>query len=122
MRSRVSNGSDILPNIDGRSVKARRIYDIASAIANDLGGADKLTETRISLIRRFASLAAIAEEQEARVANGEEIDVGKLAKISSTLVRLATRIGLKRVPKNVTPVLHDYLEASDGEEHPAGDA
>jgi hypothetical protein len=31
------------------------------------------------------------------------------------MVRLAARIGLKRLPKNVTPVLQDYLEGQHGD-------
>jgi hypothetical protein len=112
-RSRVSNGREVLPNIDGRSVAARRIYDIASAIATDLGGADRLSETRLSLVRRFASLAVLAEEQESRLANGEQVDVAALAHISSTLVRLASRIGLKRVAKDITPTLAEILRGDD---------
>jgi hypothetical protein len=99
------------------------MYDIVAQIAADQGGADRLTETRIGLIRRFASLCVLLEEQEVRIAGGEAIDVSKYSKMSSTLVRLAARIGLKRVPKNVTPDLHDYLkDTRDGHEHPAGDA
>ena len=38
------------------------------------------------------------------------VDVSAYSHMSSTLVRLAARIGLKRVPKNVTPDLRDYLQ------------
>jgi hypothetical protein len=86
------------------------MYDIVAQVAVDLGGADRITETRISLIRRFASLCVLLEEQEVRIASGEEVDVSAYSHMSSTLVRLAARIGLKRVPKNVTPDLRDYLQ------------
>ena len=72
-----------------------------------------MSETRISLIRRFASLAVLAEEQEVKIANGEPIDVNRYAHMSSTLVRLATRIGLKRVAKDITPALHEYQRMMD---------
>lgn len=39
-RSRISNGRDLLPDIDGRSPIARRYKDIAAAILVDQGGAD----------------------------------------------------------------------------------
>ena len=38
-RSRVSNGADILPDVDGRSAVARRYRDIAAQIIADMGGA-----------------------------------------------------------------------------------
>ena len=38
-RSRVTNGSKLLPPADGRSVTARRFKDLFEFICNDLGGA-----------------------------------------------------------------------------------
>jgi len=65
-RSRVSNGHELLPNVDGRSLVARRYRDIMSAIASDQGGVDRLSEARLQLIRRFAAAACLAEQLEAR--------------------------------------------------------
>jgi len=108
-RSRVSNGKEILPGIDQRSQVARRYHDIASAIAVDQGGADRLSETRLQLVRRFAAAAVLAEQLEARLANGEQINITEHAHLSSTLCRLAMRIGINRVAKNVTPSLSEIL-------------
>src|SRR5580704_16528215 len=44
-RSRLTNGKDLLPNIDGRSLIARRYRDIYSGIAADQGGHDHLSVT-----------------------------------------------------------------------------
>ncbi len=114
-RSRVSNGRDVLPDIDGRSAIARRYRDIMSAILADQGGADRCSESRKQLIRRFAAAAVLAEKMESRLANGENIDIGKHSVLSSTLVRLAQRIGIERVPRDVSPTLAEYLAR-----HPAG--
>ena len=46
---------------------------------------------------------------ESRLANGEQIDISEHALLASTLVRIAQRIGLNRVPRNVTPDLRDYI-------------
>lgn len=54
----------------------------------------------------------MAEEMEARLARGESIDVAEHAQLSSTLVRLAARIGINRRLKPITPDLHDYLEVA----------
>jgi hypothetical protein len=53
-RSRLSNGRDVLPNVDGRSVVARRYRDIICAVASDQGGAEHLVK------RAFNSLGASA--------------------------------------------------------------
>jgi hypothetical protein len=108
-RSRVSNGRDLLPDIDGRSVIARRYRDIASAVLADQGGPDLCSEARQQLIRRFAAAAVLAEQLESRLANGEEIDIAAHATLSSTLVRLAQRIGLDRRARDVTPSVADYI-------------
>ena len=72
-----------------------------------------MAEARLQLIRRFAALAVHAEVVEARLANGEKIDMVEHAQLSSTLVRIASRIGIDRIPKDVTPTLATYLDRSD---------
>lgn len=109
-RSRVSNGSDILPQVDGRSLIARRYRDISAAIMADHGGADRLSETRFQLIRRFAASAVLAEQLESKLANGEQIDVATHSTLVSSMVRVAARIGINRMPKNVRPNLQEYLD------------
>jgi hypothetical protein len=101
-RSRVSNGHDVLPNVDGRSIIARRFRDIVSAILVDQGGVDQCSESRTQLIRRFAAAAVLAEQMESKLANGAQIDIQEHATLSSTLVRLAQRIGINRVAKDIT--------------------
>ena len=101
-RSRLTNGKDLLPNIDGRSLIARRYRDICSAIAADLGGLDQLSEARIQLIRRYAACCVLAEEMESRLVRGGQIDVAEHAQLTSTMVRVAQRIGLDRVPRDIS--------------------
>ena len=110
-RSRITNGRDLLPDIDGRGAVARRYRDIVSAILVDQGGVDQCCESRKQLVRRFAAAAVIAEQMEAKLARGEQINIAEHATLSSTLVRLAQRIGIDRRAKNITPTLADYLAA-----------
>ena len=109
-RSRVSNGRALLPNSDGRTKLSRRYRDVLAAIASDQGGADHLSEARIQLVRRFAAAACLAEEMEAKLVNGEAINLAEHALLCSTLVRLAQRIGIDRRARNVVPDLRDYLQ------------
>jgi hypothetical protein len=112
-RSRVTNGGDVLPGVDGRSLIARRYRDIASAIVADQGGAERLAEARMQLIRRFAAGAVLAEGLEADMANGKSIDVAQHSLLASTLVRLASRIGLNRHAREIVPSLAEYLTQRD---------
>lgn len=108
-RSRVSNGRDVLPDVDGRTGVARRYRDIASAVLIDQGGPELCSESRKQLIRRFAAAAVLAEQLEAQLVRGEAIDIQEHALLCSTMVRVAQRIGINRVARNVTPTVDQYL-------------
>jgi hypothetical protein len=108
-RSRVSNGNKALPDTDGRLRIARRFRDIANFILVDQGGIEQCSESRKQLIRRFAAAAVLAEQLESKLARGEEIDVAAHALLCSTLTRLASRIGIDRIPKEVLS-LDQYLD------------
>jgi hypothetical protein len=120
-RSRVTNGSEILPGIDGRSLTARRYHDLVAAIVAD-HGAGALSETRMQLIRRLAASAVLAETMEARLVSGGTIDVAEHSQLSSTLVRLASRIGLDRIPRDVSPATLSQYMAQRRAELDADDA
>src|SRR3954452_7229229 len=98
-RSTITNGTDLLPNIDGRSLIARRYRDVLTALAQDQGGAHRLSEARLQLCRRFAAAAVLAEDLEAQLVRGERVDLRDHALLSSTLVRLVERIGIDRVAR-----------------------
>jgi hypothetical protein len=117
-RSRVTNGSDLLPNVDGRSLIARRYRDLVAALCADQGGLGVMAEARLQLVRRFAALAVLAESAEARLARGEPFDLSEYTNLTSTLVRVAARLGINRVPKNVTPDLQAYINAKSQEARP----
>ena len=73
-RSGVTNGRDVLPGVDGRTLIARRYHDICSAIFIDQSGIENCSEARQQLIRRFAAAAVLAEQLESKLANGATID------------------------------------------------
>jgi hypothetical protein len=114
-RARVTNGSDLLPGVDQRSAIARRFRDIVSALVADQGGADRLSEVRLQLVRRFAAAAVLAENLEGKLASGEQIDLQEHALLSSTLTRLAQRIGIDRRARDITPSLRDYISRRGGD-------
>jgi hypothetical protein len=118
-RSKVSNGTDLLMGIDGRSATARRYRDLYASIAQDQGGIERMSEARAQLIRRFAAASVMAEMMEAKLVGGENIDLQEYSQLSSTLVRLAQRIGIDRRARNITPTLAEYLEAKSNEPEPA---
>jgi hypothetical protein len=110
-RDKLTNGTQTLPETDGRLRIAKRFRGIVNAVLADQGGADMCSESRRQLIRRFSAACVLAEDLEGRLARGEEIDVERHALLCSTLTRLAQRIGIDRRAKNITPSLGDYLRS-----------
>ena len=61
----------------------------------------------IAGVCRLAATTVQAEMLEARMVDGEQIDVGQLCTLASTTVRIASRLGLERRAKPVTPTVKD---------------
>ena len=110
-RSAVTNHKDLLRGLDGRSASARRLRDPVNAFVADMGGLDCCSEIKLGLVRRLAATTVQAEMLEARMMNGEAIDIATLCTLASTTVRLSQRLGLERRARNVTPSLGQYLAA-----------
>ena len=83
-----------------------------------MGGVDHCSEARLQLIRRFAALSVQAEAMEAQLANGTDIDITEYSQLTSTLVRVVSRLGINRTARNIMPHLHDYLEERASEVEP----
>ena len=62
-------------------------------------------------MRRLAATTVQAEKLEARMVNGEAMDIATLCTLASTTVRLSQRLGLERRARNVTPSVGQYLAA-----------
>ena len=119
-RSRITNGSALLEQVDGRSAWARRFRDLIAAHASDLGGEDLLSEGQRAIVRRAALLQVELEFQETKFANMHE--QGKVPgahriehyhRTSSALRRLIESLGLHqgRKPRDVTGIVLEALRA-----------
>jgi hypothetical protein len=118
-RSRISNGSNILPGIDGRSVWVRRFRDLQKLHLSDLGGEDRASEAEKSIIRRAATITTELEYFELRFAlahqAGETPDIAYLElyqRLANSLRRLLEAVGVQRRPRDVTLPLKDYLAST----------
>jgi hypothetical protein len=114
-RARVTNHKALLPNLDGRSSSARRYRDLVNSYIADMGGLDQCSDIKLGLLRRLAAVTVQSELIEARMINGEAVDIGTLCTLASTTVRLSQRLGLERVAKDVGPTLADYLQQQAAE-------
>jgi hypothetical protein len=102
-RSRVSNGSAVLDNVDGRSAVARRYRDVVNELISDLGGDPSGAQSAIA--RRAAALCVVCEQAEAEMVAGGILDLAEFTTAANSLRRLLSDLGLERRAKDITPSL-----------------
>jgi hypothetical protein len=111
-RSRITNGTALLPNVDGRSAWVRRCKDVIAEHLADMGGEDNTSAAERSIVRRSAVLTTELEMLEARFAQAGEAtaaDLDLYIRASGNLRRLLEAVGLARRVRDVTPSLSDVL-------------
>lgn len=93
-----------------RATGAAQFFDkMVREIETDLGGRRQLSRIQGELIRAFAGAATTLQYLNVQVALGEtgEIDLNGYATIASTMLRIGTRLGLQRTPRDVTQSVDD---------------
>lgn len=113
-RSRVTNGKDLLPGVDGRTFWVRRVRDVMALHIADLGGVDACSEAEKSIIRRAATITVEMERMERVFAlagdTGPDADYLSLySRLANTLRRLLDVTGLQRRSRDITPTIDEYL-------------
>jgi hypothetical protein len=98
--------------LDGRTNAAKYFDRVVAEITGDLGGAESITTIERTLIEGFAGATVMLEGINARIALGQPVEPEELSQAASTLVRIATRLGLARRARDVTgPSLKQLIEA-----------
>ena len=119
-RSRIANGSALLPGIDNRSAWVRRCKEVIAAHLSDLGGLDNTSTAEQSIVRRASTLTVELERLEAKFAQAGEASDGDLdlySRVGGNLRRLLETVGLQRRAKTV-PTLADVWTPYDGKTRP----
>jgi hypothetical protein len=112
--SRVTNGSALLPNVDGRSVWVRRVKDLRAQYINDLGGEENISFAEEQLANRVSVLITEIEYREMCFSKAGHADDDQLAvyqTCTNTLRRMLEALGLQRRAKRIGPSLGDLLRA-----------
>jgi len=119
-RSRIGNGSQLLPSVDGRSVWARIMRDTLDAVVAHCGGEGYTSELKRMQARRIAALEAELIHIEDRIARahaaGEEpaiADLDLYGRLANGQRRHCEALGWDRTARNITPNLSDYLKATE---------
>jgi hypothetical protein len=107
LRSAISNGSQLLADLDHRKAWARRLKDLIAGSISDLGGIDAVSEHEKVLIRRAAMLTLQCELLEQRFAkneNGEATNkqIETYQRTTNTLRRVLESLGLERRARDIT--------------------
>lgn len=115
-RSAITNGSSLLPNIDGRSLWARLLRDTVQALESHCGG--ELTEVERMTARRAAALEVELVHLEAEFARirgeGRAPDATMLdlySRLAGGQRRHLEALGMQRKPRDLVP---DPLEYARG--------
>jgi hypothetical protein len=117
-RSAVTNGSEILPGVDGRLTWARRLRDIVKGLLSDLG--PDLSEADRLQVNNAASLQVHAERLMAMICNGQDVDPGEITRASNSAnralsaVRTAHRLRSGQKTDQMGNPVREYLASRNG--------
>jgi hypothetical protein len=101
--------------LDSRTHAAKMWDTLSANIIAESGGESEITTVKKTLIDAFVGMAIRLGDLNTRGLLGEPVDLAELSLAASTLTRLAVRIGVERVARDVT-TLSDYLKQIDARE------
>ena len=93
--------------LDGRTAAAKLFDKLAAEIEIDLGGRNQLSTIERALIEAFVGSCVSLQNLNAKLALCQTIDLSEHASVVSAMVRVASRLGLQRRQKDVSPNLDD---------------
>ena len=95
-------------SLDRRTGVAQMMVERFEALTSDLGGAGQLSYQERSLCERALWIEYWLIEEEKQLAMGGDFNVNKWAAASNTLQGIYSKLGLKRVARDV-PTLNEYM-------------
>jgi hypothetical protein len=116
VRSSLTNGSELLRDVDHRTAYMRRLRDLLVAHENDLGGADLLSEGQRAIIRRAVLITIQCELMETKFAehagSASQPDLDCYQRCANTLRRLIQSLSLHqgRKPRELNPLDDEVMD------------
>jgi hypothetical protein len=98
-------------HIDGRTLALKSFDRQMAQIVDDLGGSANLSAMELALVEAYCGATLMVNHLTARMLDGELISLTKYTSAVGAMVRIATRLGLKRrgPPSGQTLDLGAYL-------------
>ena len=115
-RSKITNGTRLLPSVHPQSVWARYMRDIYDSMMSHLGGSNYASEPRRLLARRIALLETELVHLEDEIGgerlkgcapSGDRLDLYN--RLASAQRRHLEAIGLDRTARELVPTLSSYI-------------
>jgi hypothetical protein len=110
------------PGANGQTAWNRTVRNVHGAMADHLGGADMITTPESLIVRRISVFEAEMQLLEAKIAvarqHKQEVDektIDLYSRLTNAQRRLLETVGMKRIPRDVTPTLSNYLKAKESE-------
>ena len=96
-----------------RAGAARRVRTYARRLERDLGG--DLSVQQQQLVARASMLAVLCEHTETSLLLGHPASIADYLAAVSVQKQLLAALGLRRVPRDITPTLDQYLDLQQQE-------
>jgi hypothetical protein len=110
--------------LDGRTSACKQFDSIARGVCEDLGGERELSTVMKHLVEAFAGMAIQVNDCNARLLLGERVDIVEHSQACVTLVRIASRLGIKRVARDISiipPTADEYFAYRARQKEQAGE-
>jgi hypothetical protein len=108
-------------HIDGRTLALKAFDKQVAQIVDDLGGSASLSAIELALVEAYAGATLVVNHMTARMLDGEQISLTKYSAACGALVRIATRLGVKRRgPQRQTLDLGSYLDGRADKQDESG--
>ena len=96
--------------LDQRSAAFKMFENLVASVIQDVGGEKEVTAVQRELIEAFAGVAIRVNDLNTRGLAGQPVNLSELSLAASTLTRLASQIGVRRVlPIKTVPPVHEYV-------------
>jgi hypothetical protein len=115
-RSAITNGSQLLRGIDGRSATARRYRDLVQSFVESFGGEGVLNQADKAMIGTAAAITVEAEGLQTKIVNGEVIDHEQATRLVNAQGRALKALAALGSRKRKAPRVAEYLAAKAARE------
>jgi hypothetical protein len=92
-----------MPGVDMGTRQGRRLRDIVSDLASELGGVDRLGVIDLALVRQAAMDIMRQEQMSGALMRGETVDHEELTRAGNSARSALTKLGIKRAARVMSP-------------------